>query len=114
MITYTRVMAAVFDLFGNEFATQLFIMSTLFVPVFGKRKLFWLRYLLGWAAIAGSQWLMKFGYLPIPDVFNYVLVLVLLFGVVMLSFDFKFWYGIFYVVCSHGVQFIFRDRKSVV
>ena len=114
MITYTRVMAAVFDLFGNEFATQLFIMSTLFVPVFGKRKRFWLRYLLGWAAIAGSQWLMKFGYLPIPDVFNYVLVLVLLFGVVMLSFDFKFWHGIFYVVCSHGVQFIFSNVAYMI
>lgn len=114
MNTYVRIMLTVFSLFGNEFTTQLFVMSTLFVPVFAKRKLFWLRYLGGWAGIAGLEWLNRLGFLPIPEVWNYLFVLVLLFGVVMLSFDFKVQYAAFYVICSHCVQFIASNITYII
>lgn len=114
MNEFTQVMFFIFALFGNEFVTQLFFVSILFIPVFDKRRLFWLRYLLGWAVIVGVQWLVTLDYIPIPTVWNYLLVLVMLMGVVMLSFDFKILHGIFYVVCSHCVQFILSDITYII
>lgn len=114
MNTYSQIVLTIFSLFGNEFATQLFVMSTLFVPVFAKRKLFWLRYLLGWAAISGIEWLVRLGFIPIPEVWNYLFVLVMLFGVAMLSFDFKVQHAMFYVVCSHCVQFIASNVTYII
>lgn len=114
MDKFARVVVFIFDLLGNEFTTQLFVVSLMFAFVFKKRDLFWLRYLGGWAVIAGTQWLQKFGYLPIPTVLNYVFVLALLFGVVMLSFRMNVLQALFFIVCAHGVQYIISNITYII
>lgn len=105
MTDYVRAIAFIFDLLGNEFATQLFIISLVFAFIFEKRKLFWLRYLGGWALIVGTQWLIRLEYFPMPAVVNYVFVLLLLFGIYMLGYKIDGSRAAFLIVLVHGVQF---------
>ena len=72
MYEYIKIVAGFFDICGNEFTTQLIFITLLYLPVFKKRKLIYVRFPLCLAVIIGFQTLKRFGYFPVPDPLNYV------------------------------------------
>ncbi len=114
MDNYARVVAFIFEILGNEFVTQLFIINLLFICLFEKRKLFWLRFLGGWAVIVGTQWLGRYGYFPLPIVVNYVVVLSSLFGIYMLCYKIDCSRAAFMLILVHGAQFAISNVAYIV
>lgn len=113
MTDYARVVTFIFDLFGYEFVTQLFFVCLLLAFAFKKRTWFWLRYLLGWGGIIGVQWLFRC-FVSVPAVCNYVLVLAMVYGVVLLSFKVNFLQALFFVVTAHCYQNLISNVSYIV
>ena len=84
MSEYGKIVAYIFNLCGNEFVTQLFLVALLFIPALKRRSLFWVRYPLSWAVVITLQHLRRLGIVLIPDALNYILVLALLVGITAL------------------------------
>lgn len=106
MAEYAKIVAYIFAVCGNEFTTQLLLMALMYIPVFKKRKLFYVRYPLCWAVIIGLQFLKLFGYFPIPDPINYVLVIVLLAATIYISFEATVMQTLFISACIYCGQHI--------
>lgn len=109
MYNYSKTVAFIFDLCGNEFVTQLLLFALLYIPVFKKRKLFYVRYPLCFAVIIGLQTLKRFGYFPVPDPVNYVLVTAMLAATIFISFKTNVMQVLFVSVCIYGGQHIISN-----
>ena len=89
METYVNIINRIFNICGQEFVTQLLMVYLIFL-VLPKRKLFPLRYILSFAAMAGLGWLeiflaIEYKLTVVP--WNYLLFFVL--SVLALWFSFK-------------------------
>lgn len=100
MFEYANIVFHIFTLCGNEFVTQLFIVSLLFLS-FQKRKLFWVWFPLSWGVIIALQWL-----LPLPPPLGYLEVAALLFALVFACFECNISQAVFLSVSIYCVQFI--------
>lgn len=109
MYEYIRIVAGFFDICGNEFTTQLILITLLYLPVFKKRKLFYVRFPLCLAVIIGVQTLKRVGYLPIPDPLNYVIVSAMLTATVYISFKADIMQSLFIGLCIYGAQHIISN-----
>ena len=109
MYNYSKTVAFIFDLCGNEFVTQLLLFALLYIPVFKKRKLFYVRYPLCFAVIIGLQTLKRFGYFPVPEPVNYVLVTAMLAATIFISFKTNVMQALFVSVCIYGGQHIISN-----
>ena len=109
MSEYVKVVAFIFDLCGNEFTTQLLLVALMFIPAAKKRSKFFLRYPLSLAAIIGLQTLHRFGYFPVPEAVNYVIVTAMLIGVNLISFELNLAQSAFLAVCVYGMQHIISN-----
>lgn len=109
MYNYAKVVSFIFDLCGNEFITQLLLIAFLYIPVFKKRKLFYVKYPLCLAAMIGLQTLKRFGYFPVPEPVNYVIVTAMLTGTELLCFEAKGMQALFISVCIYGGQHIISN-----
>lgn len=114
MYNYTKVVAFVFDLCGNEFTTQLLIIALLFIPAVKRRRLFALRYISSFACIIGLQTLNRFGYFPVPAPVNYVLVLAMLIGATALCYHVNFVQSMFLGVCIYCSQFVLSSTAYII
>lgn len=85
---------------GNEFMTQLFLVSLFFVPWQRRRKLFLVWYLLSVAAFVVVG---RFVILPQP--WGYLVGFVMMLGIVYASFKGKFFEALFHAVNIYCVQF---------
>ena len=109
MSEFGKIVAYIFDLCGNEFVTQLFLVALLFIPALKRRNLFWLRYPLSWAAVIAIQQLRRIGFVVIPDALNYILVMALLVGITALCFKADIYQTLFVSVCIYCCQFIISN-----
>lgn len=109
MSEYGKIVAYIFNLCGNEFVTQLFLVALLFIPALKRRSLFWVRYPLSWAAVITLQHLLRLGIVLIPDALNYILVLALLMGITALCFKADIYQAMFVAVCIYCCQFIISN-----
>lgn len=114
MSKYSEVVAFIFNLCGNEFITQLLLIALLYIPVFKKRKLFYLRYPACFAVIIGLQTLKRFGYFPIPDPLNYALCFVLISATVCVSFKANIMQALFAGVCIYGAQHVISNISFAI
>lgn len=109
MFEYVKVVAKIFDVFGNEFTTQLILTALIYIPVFKRRKLFLLRYPLCLAVIIVPELLMRFGYLSIPEPLNYIIVFAMLTATIAVSFKANIMQSLFVSVCIYGGQHIISN-----
>ncbi len=109
MYEYIKIVAGFFDICGNEFTTQLIFITLLYLPVFKKRKLFYVRFPLCLAVIIGFQTLKRFGYFPVPDPLNYVIVSAMLTATVFISFKADIMQSLFIGLCIYGAQHIISN-----
>ena len=109
MSEYGKIVAYIFNLCGNEFVTQLFLVALLFIPALKRRSLFWVRYPLSWAAVIALQHLQRLGIVLIPEALNYILVLALLVGITALCFKADIYQAMFVAVCIYCCQFIISN-----
>ena len=108
-----KVVSFVFDLCGNEFTTQLLIIALLFIPAVKRRRLFALRYIGSFACIIGLQTLKRFGYFPVPEPVNYILVLAMLIAATALCYHANFVQSMFLGVCIYCSQFILSSTSYI-
>lgn len=109
MYNYARIVAFIFDICGNEFITQLFLIAFLYIPVFKKRKFFYIKYPVCLVVMAGLQILGRFGYFPVPIPLNYVLVTGMLAACTYICFEAKVMQAIFISVCIYSGQHIISN-----
>lgn len=109
MFNYAKVVAFIFDLCGNEFTTQLLLLALMYIPVFKKRKLFYVKYPACFAVIIGLQTLKRFGYFPVPEPVNYLLVFIMLSATIYISFKTNIMQALFTGVCIYGGQHIISN-----
>ncbi len=109
MFNYAKVVAFIFDLCGNEFTTQLLLLALMYIPVFKKRKLFYVKYPACFAVIMGLQTLKRFGYFPVPEPVNYLLVFIMLSATIYISFKTNIMQALFTGVCIYGGQHIISN-----
>lgn len=109
MYNYTKTVAFIFDLCGNEFTTQLLLIALMYLPLFKRRKLFYVRYPACFAAIIGLQTLKRFGYFPVPEPLNYVIVFSMISATVYLSFKTNVMQALFTGVCIYSGQHVISN-----
>lgn len=97
---YVKIIIFIFQLCGNEFVTQLLLVSLLFIPL-KKRSFFYIRYPLSLGIIIGLQWLF-----PIKAPWHYIEIATLLFLLVLFCYDCNLSQGLFVSLCMYSVQFI--------
>jgi len=106
MSDYVNAVKFIFELCGNEFTTQLLLFALMYIPVFKKRKLFWVRYPACLAAIIGLQNLNRFGYFPVPAPVNYAIVFAMISATTFICFKTDVLQALFTGVCIYGGQHI--------
>lgn len=109
MYNYAKTVAFIFDLCGNEFTTQLLLMSLLYIPVFKKRSFFYLRFPACLVAIIGLQTLKRFGYFPVPEPANYVIVFAMISAMEFICFKTNVMQALFIGVCVYGGQHVISN-----
>lgn len=109
MSEFVKIAIEIFSVFGNEFTTQLLIVAAIFIPAIKRRKLFVLRYLACNAVIIGLQLLKRFGYFPVPDPVNYIIVFIMLSATVGISYETNVVQALFLGVCIYGSQHIMSN-----
>lgn len=113
MSDYVKVVAFIFDLCGNEFTTQLILIALLYISVFKKRSLFYVRYPLCFAVIIGLQYLQRFGLLPMPVPLNYILIVAMLTATMLICYKTNIIQAMFASVCIYGGQHIISNISYV-
>lgn len=106
MSNYAKITFYIFNLCGNEFTTQILLFLLLYIPVFKKREYFYLKFPACLAVITGLQYLKWFGYFPVPDPVNYVLVFAMVSATVFISFKTDIMQALFAGVCIYGGQHV--------
>lgn len=109
MYNYAKVVAFIFNICGNEFITQLFLVAALFIPVFKKRRYFYIKYPACLIVTAGLQILRHFGYFPLPDPLNYVLITAMIAAGIYICFEAKLMQAVFISVCIYSGQHIISN-----
>lgn len=109
MYNYTKVVAFIFDLCGNEFTTQLLLIALLYIPVFKKREYFYLRFPACLAVIIGLQTLKRFGYFPVPEPVNYFIVFAMISVTQYICFKTNVMQALFTGVCIYGGQHVISN-----
>ena len=109
MHNYAKTIAFIFDLCGNEFTSQILLVTLLFLFVAPKRSLFFVRYPFCFATIIGLQTLCRFGYIYIPPPVNYGLVFAMIVATIAFCYKTNFNQAVFIGVCIYCGQFILSN-----